>query len=240
MQWFLIDNDICKVWYAYHCSSKPYIKGGLICLWLRLRVAMPPPPDLSRWLSFVCRTIKHTYTFLIPTNKCGRQFYTIRGTSTSHHHRLKTRLRGEGLQHFPKFKGTCIFLAAMPCKVANRICQLNRVTEGLHLLICTDVFCLEQEAQQMLRSQRNACRTQTWTGTSNMAKNLTSPSTLHTSYRDKTRVRPRKRLKMVSRRRIGEIGSGNMAETTAIDRAYTTSYSPSIVTMALSRPVSEI
>jgi len=33
-----------------------------------------------------------------------------------------------------------------------------------------------------------------------MATNLTSPSTLHTSYRDKTRVRPRKRSKMASRR----------------------------------------
>ena len=73
-----------------------------------------------------------------------------------------------------------------------------------------------------------------WTGNSNMATNLTSPSTLLTSYR------ARKRLKWHPDARSAETGSGNMAETTEIDTAYATSYSRSVVTMPLSRPVSEI
>jgi len=40
--------------------------------------------------------------------------------------------------------------------------------------------------------------------------------------------------------RSAETGSGNMAETTEINRAYATSYSRSVVTMALSRTVFEI
>jgi len=40
--------------------------------------------------------------------------------------------------------------------------------------------------------------------------------------------------------RSAETGSGNMAETTAIDKAYATSYSRSVVTIALSCAVSEI
>jgi len=62
-------------------------------------------------------------------------------------------------------------------------------------------------------------------------------ATVHTSYRDKTRVRPRKPLKWHPDARSAETGSGNMAETTGVDRAYATSY---LRSMALSRPVSEI